>query len=100
MGFSKQGKKPARSPCTFSLNIGCFWLYVTNVTVTYVKPFFKRLNWNYIFEYFEDLHVWCQMKAYMYVKIKAKHTWKQSIQAYKNHPFADKVYIFSENGSK
>ena len=83
-----------------------FWLYVTNVTITYVIPFFERLNWNSIFECFDDLHVWIsdesihvrkhESKAYM----KAKHTWKQSIQAYKNHVFADPVYIFIENGSK
>ena len=32
--LSKQGKNPAKSPCACSPNIGCFWLYVTSLTIT------------------------------------------------------------------
>ena len=74
--------------CTKNERCG-FWLYVTNVTVTYVMPFFERLNRNSIFECFDDLHF----------DIRWKHTcvqtWKQSIQAYKNHIFAETWCTFS-----
>ena len=43
------------------------WFYhePINVTITYIMPFFERLNWNSIFGCSDDLHVWYQMKAYM-----------------------------------
>ena len=50
-------------------------------------PFFERFNWNSIFEYSDDLHVCANMKA--------KHTWKKSIQAYKNHVFLQARCTFS-----
>ena len=62
-------------------------------------PFFERLNWNSIFECSDDFHVWYHMKVYTCANKKAKHTWNQNIQAYKNHVSADPMYIFSENGS-
>ena len=52
-------------------------------------PFFKRLKQNSIFECSDDVHVWYQMKAYMCANVKAKHTWKQNIQTYKNHVFLE-----------
>ena len=58
-------------------------------------PFFERLNWNSNFECSDDLYVWYQMKAYMCVNFKAKHTWKQSIEAYKNHVFLQTRCTFS-----
>ena len=46
------------------------WFYhePTNVTITYIMPFFERLNWNSILECSDDLHVWYQMKRYMCCK--------------------------------
>ena len=52
-------------------------------------PFFKRLKQNSIFECSDDVHVWYQMKAYMCANVKAKHTWKQNTQTYKNHVFLE-----------
>ena len=67
--------------------------------VTYVMPFFERLKWNSVFVCSDDVHVWYQMKAYICANMKAKHSWKQNIQIYKNHVFADPMYIFTESDS-
>ena len=40
-------------------------------------------------------NVWYHMKAYSCAKMKAKHTWKQSIQTYKNHMFLQTRCTFS-----
>ena len=56
---------------------------------------FKRMKWNSIFECFEGLHVWYQMKAYMCANTKAKQTRKQSIWTYKNHIFLKTRCTFS-----
>ena len=57
------------------------WFYhePTNVTITYIMPFFERLNWNSILECSDDLHVWYQMKRYMCCKHE-----KQSIHESKH----------------
>ena len=67
-------------PCTCYPNIGCFWLYRTIVTGTYVMPFFEGFNWNSVFECSDDLHVWYRMKAYRCEDMKANDTWKQNVQ--------------------
>ena len=77
---------PLSKQCTCSPNIGYFWLYVTNATVTYIMPFFKRVNWNFYFWMFwqfarlisnKNIHV-CKHNSKTYMKkismIKAKHT--------------------------
>ena len=80
--------------------IGCFWLYVTNLTVTHVMPFSERLKMEFYCWMFwrcahlisdENMHV-CkyESKAYM----KTKHTSKQ-----KSYVFADPTHIFSHKGS-
>ena len=76
---------PLSKQCTCSPNIGYFWLYVTNATVTYIMPFFKRLNWNFYFWMFwqfarlisnKNIHV-CKNNSKTYMKkismMKAKH---------------------------
>ena len=70
-----------------------FYHEPTNVTITYIMPFFERLNWNSILECSDDLHVWYQMKRYMCCKHE-----KQSIhemQTYKNHMFLQTRCTFS-----
>ena len=57
----------------------CFWLYVTKIKVTYIMQFFKSLKWNSIFECSDNGHLWYQMKAYICVKMKARHTWKHKL---------------------
>ena len=60
--------------------IGCFWLYVTNVTVTYVMPFSERLKMEFHFWTFwrcarlisdENMHV-CKYESKVYMKTKHK----------------------------
>ena len=61
--------------------------------------FFEPLKCSSIFECYDDVEVWYQMKAYMCANMKTKKTWKQSIQTYKSHMIsADPMYVFSENG--
>ena len=84
-----------KTPCNCSRNIGFLWLYVTNVTVSSFMPFFGLLNMISVFECHDDLRVWYQMKAYMWAKMKTKHTWKQNIQAYKNYMFLQTHFTLS-----
>ena len=44
--------------------------------------FFELLNTISIFECYDDLHVWYQMKAYMWENMKTKHTYES--KAYKH----------------
>ena len=88
--------KRFQKSCTCSPNIGCFRLHVTNVTVSYVLPFFERLNWNFIFD--------C-LTIFMF-DIRWKYTcvqiWKQSMgesKAYKYKKvicFSNPMFAFSE----
>ena len=75
-----------------SPNIRCFWLYVTNVMITYIRPFFERLKWNSIF----DCSIFTFHFRWKHVCVQ---TWKQSIQTYKNHVFAGPRSISSKNAS-
>ena len=79
-------------PCICSSNIWCFWLYVNNVTVTYIMSFFECLKW-ILFSYV--LTMWP-------FDIRRKHTcvqtWKQSIhenKTYRNHMFLQTWCTFS-----